>query len=415
MKTPPSLESVSFRHLLYGQTLSSFGDWMATVALMALVLDLTGSATAVGGILALRLLPSVFAGPLATSAVMRWDRRQTMLAMDLTRAALVILIPLISALWWIYTLAFLTEVANLVFLPARDSAIPDLVDERELPAANGLVLVSSYGNIPVGAAAFAGITSLGGFVGDHPFWVVFTLDALTYLASFAYIRTLDIAGTADEDDLGDESSVKAFIRAFRLPLIRAVLPGLSTVMLGAGALFSLGIVYVTEVLGAGPVEFGFLIAIFGVGAAGAVGLVQTREEGVTIHLIRGGVAMMGVVLAVMSLVSTLWVAYSVAVLFGAAASTALVGGISYLQQHLSGKQRLLGFTAFHMILRFGMAVAAIGAGLAADRVHAVDLPLIGVISPTSLVMFAAGVLVVIGATMIREPAVEEAAQERGPV
>src|SRR6266536_726252 len=58
-----------YRDLVIGQAVSSFGDWMGTVALMALVLDLTGSATAVGGILVLRLLPAGFAGPIAAGLV----------------------------------------------------------------------------------------------------------------------------------------------------------------------------------------------------------------------------------------------------------------------------------------------------------------------------------------------------------
>ena len=53
----------AFRTLLVGQTISSLGDWMGTVALMALVLDQSGSSTAVGGILALRLLPGAIGGP----------------------------------------------------------------------------------------------------------------------------------------------------------------------------------------------------------------------------------------------------------------------------------------------------------------------------------------------------------------
>ena len=45
------------RDLLVGQAVSSLGDWMGTVALMALVLEITGSATAVGGVLVLRPPP----------------------------------------------------------------------------------------------------------------------------------------------------------------------------------------------------------------------------------------------------------------------------------------------------------------------------------------------------------------------
>ena len=75
-----------FRDLLVGQGVSALGDWMGTVAFMALALKLTGSPTAVGGILTLRLLPAALGGPLATKAVRKWDRRRTMLAASTTAA-----------------------------------------------------------------------------------------------------------------------------------------------------------------------------------------------------------------------------------------------------------------------------------------------------------------------------------------
>src|SRR5688500_4850400 len=78
-----------FRDLLIGQTVSGLGDWMGTVAFMALALELTGSPTAVGGVLVLRLLPAAIGGPLAARAVRSWDRRRTMLAMDAVRAGII--------------------------------------------------------------------------------------------------------------------------------------------------------------------------------------------------------------------------------------------------------------------------------------------------------------------------------------
>ena len=78
-----------FRDLLVGQGVSALGDWMGTFAFMALALRLTGSPAAVGGILTLRLLPAVIGGPLATRAVRKWDRRNTMLAMDVARGVLI--------------------------------------------------------------------------------------------------------------------------------------------------------------------------------------------------------------------------------------------------------------------------------------------------------------------------------------
>ncbi|HEY6417351.1 MAG TPA: MFS transporter, partial [Acidimicrobiales bacterium] len=152
----------SYRDLLVGQGVSALGDWMGTVAFMALTLSITGSPAAVGGILALRLLPAAIGGPLAARAAGKWDRRRTMLAMDLARAGMIAVVPLVRGLWWIYLWAFLVEVASLVFLPARDASIPDVVDKDDLPLANGLILGSSYGSSPLGAAAFAAIAALPG-------------------------------------------------------------------------------------------------------------------------------------------------------------------------------------------------------------------------------------------------------------
>ena len=77
-----------------------------------------------------------------------------MLAMDLFRIPAVAVTPWVTELWWIYTWAFLTELAGMVFLPARDASIPDLVEgDDDLATANALVLGSSYGMITVGAGA----------------------------------------------------------------------------------------------------------------------------------------------------------------------------------------------------------------------------------------------------------------------
>src|SRR5690606_40118193 len=106
------------RDLLVGQAVSALGDWMGTVALMALVLELTDSATAVGGVLVLRLAPTVLAGPVAARLVRRWNRRRIMLAMDAVRVPAALLLPWVTELWSIYLWAVVLEVGGMVFLPA---------------------------------------------------------------------------------------------------------------------------------------------------------------------------------------------------------------------------------------------------------------------------------------------------------
>jgi MFS family permease len=389
-----------YRALLTGQSVSAIGDWMATVAFMVLVLEVTGSPLAVGGILTLRLLPAAIGGPLAARAAQRWDRRHTMLAMDAARAAMVAVVPFVRGLWWIYLWAFLVEIASLVFLPARDASIPDLVDESQLPLANGLVLGSSYGSIPLGAALFAAVAALPfADVAGRPLALVFWLDALTFLVSFAFLsRLTDLGGRPVL--AGDEPT--GFRGAFSIPLVRAVMPAAAAVALGLGALFSLGIVFVRDVLDAGDVGFGLLIALFGVGAAGGVAVLQRQDATDSLVSTRLGVAAIGVIVAVFSLAPALWVAFLGAVAFGGAAAYTLASAMGTVQGRLGGSDRVLAFAAFHVVIRVALGLAAVGAGIAGDLLDSVHWPLVGTLEPARVVLLCSGLAVFLSAGLVRD-------------
>ncbi|HEX6470436.1 MAG TPA: MFS transporter [Streptosporangiaceae bacterium] len=428
-----------FRRLLIGQAVSLLGDWTGTLALMYFVLELSGSTTAVGGILVLRLLPSAVGGPLAAQVVSRWNRRRVMLASDLVRAGMAIALPVLPWLAWVYFWAFAIEVVGLVFLPARDAAIPLLIsgkdeaesDARTLSLANGITMGASYGMIPVGAGLFGLILLVSrsaGWGGHWQYVVVFWLNALSYLVSYAAVRTIpDLgprpseyaeAGRAEgegsrgesgraegdqEKPAQDESEQDVgMLAALRIPVVRAVLPATAVVALGLGALFSLGVVFVRDVLNAGPVGFGALVALFGVGAAGGLALqARTSRRGNLLATVRLSTATQGIVIATMgAIAATAW-AFLGAVLFGAAATVALVSAITYLQQNLAGVRRNLGLTAFHACLRFALAMAALAAGAAADLLNPFHLVLFGTVAPAQAVLAASGLVVVAGSLLVR--------------
>lgn len=392
-----------FRLLLVGQGVSALGDWMGTIAFMALALELTGSPTAVGGILTLRLLPAVVGGPLAARAVRSWDRRTTMLAMDVVRAGLIALVPLVRAVWWVYLLAFLVEVASIVFLPARDASIPDLVDEPDLAVANGLVLGSSYATIPLGAAAFALVAALSSDVlVGRPLALVFWIDALTFVVSFFLIRRLTMLAPRAVDASRDEPV--HFRAGFRIPLVRAVLPAATSVAIGLGALFSLGIVFVREVLDASDAQFGILIACFGVGAVGGLGVLHLRRGRDPLVEARLGVAVIGAVVAAFSLAGSLALAFGGAVGFGAAAAFTLASGMGALQSKLDGDRRVVAFAVFHVVMRVGLGAAAIAAGLAGDLLGTVRWPVVGELEPSRLVLLCSGVLILSSSVLVRDDA-----------
>jgi predicted MFS family arabinose efflux permease len=408
-----------YRALLVGQGVSALGDWMGTFAFMALVLHESGSPTAVGGILALRLFPATIGGPLAARTASRWDRRRTMVCMDIVRAVMIASVPFIRALWWIYLLAFLVEVASLVFLPARDASIPDLVDADLLPLANGLVLGSSYGTIPLGAGAFAAVAALpGATLLGRAFALVFWIDAATFLVSAAAIASITGLGRAsprspDVDAKVDEESDVRFRDAFAIPLVRAVMPATAAIALGLGALFSLGIVFVREVLHASDAQFGVLIALFGVGAVAGLGALQAVSDRDQLVATRLGATVLGAVVVVFSLAPTITLAYLGAGAFGAAVSWTLASGMGVLQSSLDGRLRVVAFAAFHAVIRSGLAFAAIAAGVAGELVGRVRWPIVGTLAPARLILLCSGLLVLVSAARVRVPS-EPVAPERSP-
>jgi len=75
----------------------------------------------------------------------RWDRKKIMIASDIIRAVLILLIPLavffppiMPTIYWVYILTFLYAIANAWFFPARSASIPNLVESDELVTANSL-------------------------------------------------------------------------------------------------------------------------------------------------------------------------------------------------------------------------------------------------------------------------------------
>jgi MFS family permease len=383
--------------LLLGQSVSALGDWIGTIALIALVLELSGSATAVGAALVLRIAPTAFAGPLAVRAARRWSRRGTMLAMDAVRVPAAALLPWVRHLGWVYLWAFVIELAGIVFLTARDASVPDLLEHGDdLATTNGLVLATSYGAIPFGAGAFALVSWLAGGDSLHAARIVFTLDAATFVLSFLAVSRLPRLETEDRAATPASDRRARFVDALRLPIVRRLGPAAVAVAAGLGALFSVGIVWVREVLDASDAEFGAMVACFGAGAAVALGVLRfvRRRDLVTVRAL---LVVQGVVVASMSLAPVIGLALLGAVAFGALAAAVLALAMELLQRDLADRARVMAFTAFHVLIRASLAVAAIAAGIADDLLHGSRWPVVGHLESAQIVLFSSGVLVVVAA------------------
>ena len=179
----------SFRQLWLGQVVSQMGDWFDTIALYTIILRLTGSGRDVGLLLVARFVPSFFFGPLSGVLADRFSRQRIMIVSDLLRAVVVLGFLFVrrpDQLWIIYVLTVFQLGLSTFFEPAKTAAIPSIVEDRELVAANAISAVTWSAMLTLGAAMGGFITSLFGTD------VAFILDAATYLLSAALIGSIRV-------------------------------------------------------------------------------------------------------------------------------------------------------------------------------------------------------------------------------
>ncbi|MEX2324920.1 MAG: MFS transporter [Nitriliruptoraceae bacterium] len=162
------LRNRGFRNLAVSTLISTLGDWIGFLAIIALTTDILGptraAAFAVSGVMAARVLPSLLLGPIAGVFVDRWHRKRVMLVCHLGRGIVMALIPFTNEILALLLATLTIEVMSSMYAPAKDSLLPSLVSRDELVIANQLNLVTTYGTLPLGGAMFAVLVSYAGAI-----------------------------------------------------------------------------------------------------------------------------------------------------------------------------------------------------------------------------------------------------------
>jgi MFS family permease len=151
----------SYRRLLFASLISGLGDWFNSVALLSLLLHLTGSGLAVGLTLAMRTLPYLVMGPVGGILADRFNRKTILLVSDFARAILALSFLFIhqaSEVWIAYAGTLGLVVFSALFSPARTAVIPQLVQANHVSQANGLEQ-STSGLVMAAGAALGGVVT----------------------------------------------------------------------------------------------------------------------------------------------------------------------------------------------------------------------------------------------------------------
>src|SRR5215203_1165110 len=254
------LRNARFLRLWIGQGTSFVGDAVSMIALVVLVVEITGSASAVGGALVARLLPTI-ASPLAGVLADRVDRRVVLVVSDLARAVLVLGLVFARDLATIYVLIFLMGLARTLFNPTIRAAFPSVVGGGDLTRANALIS-GTFSVSETAGPALGGL--LVATVGTD---AAFVLDAVTYLISATLLSLTPLARPQrDEDRAGFGEDLKAgftYLAGARVPL--SIVLGAFLTVLTINITLPAEVFLARETFEAGNAGYGLLVGLWGGG------------------------------------------------------------------------------------------------------------------------------------------------------
>lgn len=351
--------------------MSSLGDWVGVLAI-AILANRIGGPSGIGIVMTARVLPGFFVGPLAGVIADRFDRKKTMIGADLARAAVIFSLPFFENLPYLLVASVVLESLTLVWGPAKDASMPNVVPTKHLTHANSLSLLAVYGAWPLASLVFAALAGLGDFFGDNvtalgglsdqPEALALWMDSLSFLFSATMIASLTLPSSRRratrlklgqiKDDLFEGLRFVAVHKQ-----VRPWLLGIGMTFTAAGAVFSLGVSFVEDVLGGGEKGFAFVVGFLATGMivgllmVGLLSKIVQKDVLFSSSLLLLGAGLFGFA-SVSSLDSAIPLASALGFFGGCAYST----GYSLIHETTTDELRGRTFSAAYTIIRIGTLV-----------------------------------------------------------
>jgi MFS family permease len=362
------LRTKNFGLLFSGQVISQIGDGMNKVALLWFVYELTGSAFKMAIIGLLQTIPPLVFGPLIGVYLDRMKKKPVLIWVDLIRAGLVLLIPLLYAmgaltLERLYVLVFATSIVSTVFGPALASAVPLLAPRAQRTAAYALIQSTTNIGLLIGpVVSGVGIAMIGA-------QNVLYFDAATFLVSALCLMPIRLQETlcVSVRSVDKPTILQDLVVGFRFVFLqhRTVLLLMLTATLfsfGASSFIFLLPVFATQHLDASPVELGWLWSSLGIGMLAASFWLAWIKQGDLqnrLLLISAAMAVGAVAVCTLGMLQAPVMAAALIIVFGG--STAVFTPIVWAMLQELTPEHLLGrvFTTFST-----GAMAAAMAGMA---------------------------------------------------
>ena len=318
---PPSLKHRRFRLYWLGLTISIAGTQMQTWALFWHIRTLTDQPIALGGIGMARILPVLLFSLVGGALADRLNRRKIIFVTQMMMALGAFGLAALSysgsiALWHIYALTAVQATALVFDTPSRQALVPNLVPERDLANAFSLTQAGFQVGAIVGPA-------IGGFV--IAFWglsFTYLINAFSYMA---VILALIMMGQVTQEKIFNARALvnlPEIVEGLRFVLAQPII--VSTMVLDFFATFfssanTLMPIVARDILGVGPVEYGWLSSAQAIGAViAAVAISQLRSIPRQGRVLLGAVVVFGLATICFGAARTLGIAMLALILVGGA-------------------------------------------------------------------------------------------------
>jgi len=286
---PSKLFAGPYRRLFKAQLVSSLGDWIGFLAVIGLAahVDQSNKDVAVGIVLSARLIPGFFFGAFASALLDRWDRKKVMVVCDIGRGILIGVLPFVHSILGLFAASVLLELLTLMWTPAKEASVPNLVRPDQLAAANSASLAAAYGTILPAVVVFTSLTAIASAIQHlNRSSLAIDFDVATFLVSAFLISRLPLPRKTAEQRAAIAAATLASTwrdakqgwsyigSTYR---VRAVIIGFCTALIGGGMVVPLGITYSSTILHKGDTGYGLLELALGVGAAAGVLLLSVTH------------------------------------------------------------------------------------------------------------------------------------------
>ncbi len=187
-----ALATPNYRRYFAGQAVSLTGTWMQTVAQAWLVLQLTGSGTALGLVAGAQFLPILLLAPYGGLLADRMDKRRLLIGTQVALGAIALTLGVLTVsgavrLWMVVALALALGVVTACDNPARQSFAQEMVGAGHLRNA------VSLNSVLVNSARAIGPAAAGILIGTVGIGICFLVNAVSYVAVIVALAGMDVA------------------------------------------------------------------------------------------------------------------------------------------------------------------------------------------------------------------------------